>query len=101
MKSETGDYRAPLCQVLNLLDGCMTLIFISFGIEEANPAVRMLLDSGYLAYIGVKFCWVALCIETLNRYLTGRSRMILTLLIGLLGAICSYHWAALLYLLRT
>ena len=95
------DYRVIYCQILNLADGLMTLVFMKIGADDADPSVKALLSVGFPAYALVKFFMVALCVQFLDRRLEGKSRRILTLLVGVLGALCCYHWAALLYLTKS
>ena len=92
-----SDSRIAAMHIANFFDGTMTAMLLTLGYEEANPTVRMLWDYGYGPYSTVKFLLVAIAIEFLDRHLRGRARSILTILLGVLGAVVCWHLSWLVF----
>lgn len=57
---------------LQLLDAVTTLAFLSCGVEEANPLVRLVLDCAPSPVVGL--LWVKLAAVALALYCWGRGR---------------------------
>jgi hypothetical protein len=58
--------------ILNILDGIFTLVAVSMGVEEANPAMRSLLALDPFLFICVKYLTVTLAIIYLNKQVKKR-----------------------------
>ena len=77
---------------LNIIDASFTVVFTSvYGVEEANPLMRVLLEIHPAVFFIVKCALVLACVSYLDKKLRGKGRRLLTALLLIYVAIVMWH----------
>ena len=85
------DYRIILLHHLNWVDCVASLMSLSFGVEEANPAMRSAYDHDPSVFVVVKMVVAAIAIEILDRRLDRHRGWVLTALVALFSSVAIWH----------
>ena len=77
--------------LLNLFDGVLTLYALSYGVAEANPIMAQALVYGPVGFLLIKVGLVTTCLIFLDKFLIGRQRRLLTILVVIYAAVTVWH----------